>query len=118
MAAPAASMPRLRTTVWRSVNTPWDSAPLTLLGGSADCLDARPDEEPTVLTVRRAEGADRQGADALPSGPFDPVSHRTLELGLDGRVVGEIDERFAAACHVQRHDGDNKETDKHEFLHC
>ncbi len=40
------------------------------------------DEEPAVLTVRRAEGADRAGADALPSGPFDPLRHRTLELGL------------------------------------
>lgn len=48
--------------------------------------------EPRVLTVRRQgagtpAGSKRKAArletlDALPSGPFDPVGHRTLELGL------------------------------------
>jgi hypothetical protein len=46
--------------------------------------------EPRVLTVRRPNaGANSKrkssspvALDALPSGPFDPVGHRTLELGL------------------------------------
>ncbi|HKX07265.1 MAG TPA: hypothetical protein VJN67_03695 [Stellaceae bacterium] len=44
--------------------------------------------EPRVLTVERAlsggEGAKRstEGLAALPAGPFDPLGHRTLELGL------------------------------------
>ncbi len=42
------------------------------------------DERPCVLTVRPAGG----GEDALPFGPFDPLSHRTLESGLR-KWVGE-----------------------------
>ncbi len=37
--------------------------------------------EPRVLTVARA-GGNSSGSAALPSGPFDPLGHRTLELGL------------------------------------
>jgi hypothetical protein len=52
--------------------------------------------EPRVLTVDRPPNTlgsgtkstrrAAEGLDALPSGPFDPVSHRTLELGLRGWV--------------------------------
>lgn len=47
------------------------------------------DEEPAVLTARRDEGVDLTGADALPFGPFDPVRHRTLELGLRAWVEAQ-----------------------------
>ncbi len=41
------------------------------------------EEEPRVLVVRHDEEEDRIGGnEALPSGPFHPVEHRTLELGL------------------------------------
>ena len=47
------------------------------------------DEEPRLLTVERAEHA-RSGVSvhepALPFGPLDPASHRTLDLGLRGWV--------------------------------
>ncbi|MCE1234946.1 MAG: NAD regulator [Hyphomicrobiales bacterium] len=45
------------------------------------------DEEPAVLTVGRDAGVDL--ADALPFGPFDPVRHRTLELGLRAWVEAQ-----------------------------
>jgi hypothetical protein len=35
--------------------------------------------EPQILVVRRSEGA---GLASLPSGPFTPLAHRTLEIGL------------------------------------
>ena len=44
--------------------------------------------EPRVLTIDRPSAGQRNGRRpaeaqaALPSGPFDPVGHRTLELGL------------------------------------
>jgi hypothetical protein len=37
------------------------------------------DNDPCIL---RVQGHDREFADALPSGPFDPLSHRTMEIGL------------------------------------
>ncbi|MCC8237033.1 NUDIX hydrolase [Pinisolibacter aquiterrae] len=47
------------------------------------------DEEPAILTIGRGEGRDRDGADALPFGPFDPLRHRTLELGLRAWVQAQ-----------------------------
>ena len=47
------------------------------------------DDQPAVLTARRGEGADLAGADALPFGPFDPLRHRTLELGLRSWVEAQ-----------------------------
>jgi hypothetical protein len=41
------------------------------------------EDEPRILTVRRAEG------DALPSGPLDPDRDRTLELALRGWVLDQ-----------------------------
>ncbi|MCB1547336.1 MAG: NAD regulator [Hyphomicrobiaceae bacterium] len=38
-------------------------------------------EEPMILTVRSDDDA-RNGPDRLPSGPFSPRHHRTLEIGL------------------------------------
>jgi hypothetical protein len=47
-----------------------------LIGLSAAIVSVS-DEQPRVLVVHRTEGAD-----ALPFGTFDPLSHRTLESGL------------------------------------
>jgi hypothetical protein len=41
------------------------------------------DNAPCIL---RVPGPDRMFADALPSGPFDPSMHRTMEMGLRGWV--------------------------------
>ena len=38
------------------------------------------DNEPLVLVVREGSGSSR--SDGLPSGPFTPLDHRTLEIGL------------------------------------
>ncbi len=38
-------------------------------------------DEPVVLVVRTA-GNGRAGGDALPYGPFSPINHRTLDIGL------------------------------------
>ena len=43
------------------------------------------EEEPRILTVRRAHSFEHD-EDALPFGPLDPVRDRTLELGLRGWV--------------------------------
>jgi len=50
------------------------------VGLSAAIIAVR-DDEPEVLTVRSEQGP-RMPFDALPSGPFSPVDHRTLESGL------------------------------------
>lgn len=42
------------------------------------------DQDPAILTVRSREGTPSHKA--LPSGPFAPLRHRTLELGLRGFV--------------------------------
>ena len=39
------------------------------------------DDAPQVLVVKSGSGG-RAAADALPSGPFSPINHRTLEIGL------------------------------------
>ncbi|MGB0750093.1 MAG: NUDIX hydrolase [Magnetospiraceae bacterium] len=49
------------------------------------------DEEPRVLTVRRARQSGEGYADALPSGPFIPEDHRTLELGVRQWVGTQTD---------------------------
>ncbi|RTL89165.1 MAG: NAD regulator [Hyphomicrobiales bacterium] len=41
-------------------------------------------EEPLILTTRADE---RSGEAALPSGPFDPIRHRTFEIGLRAWVA-------------------------------
>lgn len=43
--------------------------------------------EPVVLTVR--EGAGGTASDGLPSGPFTPLDHRTLEIGLRSYVASQ-----------------------------
>jgi hypothetical protein len=55
------------------------------IGLNAAILGVR-DNEPKVLVVR-PQGEPRAGADALPSGPFAPVEHRTLESGLRSWVA-------------------------------
>jgi hypothetical protein len=49
----------------------------TVLIGLSAAVVSVADERPRVLVVHRTEGAD-----ALPFGTFDPLSHRTLESGL------------------------------------
>lgn len=41
-------------------------------------------EEPLILTIRADE---KKGEAALPSGPFDPIRHRTFEIGLRAWVA-------------------------------
>jgi hypothetical protein len=41
-------------------------------------------ERPLIVTAR---GEEAEGLAALPSGPFDPVTHRTLEIGLRAWVA-------------------------------
>lgn len=43
--------------------------------------------EPVVLTVR--EGVGDTASDGLPSGPFTPLDHRTLEIGLRSYVASQ-----------------------------
>ena len=55
--------------------------------GLTTAIVAVKDEEPYVLVA--GEG-DKKGAPAgLPSGPFDPVSHRTFEIGLRAWVAAQ-----------------------------
>lgn len=57
-------------------------------------------DDPHVLTVRRPQmplpGAPHQDTDAfgLPFGPFDPATHRTLEIGLREWVAEQTDFRI------------------------
>ncbi len=50
------------------------------IGLSAAIVSVR-DDAPQVLIVKNTSGG-RTSADALPSGPFSPINHRTLEIGL------------------------------------
>lgn len=52
--------------------------PLVVNIGLSAAIVSVADEKPSVLAVRHA----RDGDDALPFGPFDPLHHRTLESGL------------------------------------
>nr|WP_306268489.1 NAD regulator [Pararhizobium sp. IMCC3301] len=45
------------------------------------------DQTPLILTLREVEGT--EGKDMLPSGPFDPLRHRTFELGLRAFVEAQ-----------------------------
>ena len=67
--------------------------PLVVIGLNAVIM-AVTEGSPRILTVRRAEHSlagelkhrtdifQRESPDAIPFGPFDPASDRTLELGL------------------------------------
>lgn len=54
------------------------------IGLNAAIIAVREDE-PLILVVR--PDADRRDADALPFGPFAPLEHRTLEIGLRSWVA-------------------------------
>lgn len=58
------------------------------IGLSAAIASVRSDE-PVVLIVKSA--IDGELADSLPSGPFSPVDHRTLEMGLRDWVADQAD---------------------------
>ena len=49
------------------------------IGLSAAIISVR-DDAPQVLVVKSGQGG-RASVDALPSGPFSPINHRTLEIG-------------------------------------
>lgn len=60
------------------------TAPLPVAIGLTAAIVAVPEDEPLILTVRMGgPGA----LTALPSGPFDPVRHRTFEIGLRAWVA-------------------------------
>ncbi len=44
-------------------------------------------DTPLILVARGARGDASEGVAALPSGPFDPVNHRTFEIGLRAWVA-------------------------------
>lgn len=58
------------------------------IGLSAAIASVRNDE-PVVLTVKSP--IDGELVDSLPSGPFSPVDHRTLEMGLRDWVADQAD---------------------------
>lgn len=64
-----------------------EMAPVTI--GLSAAIAAVRNDEPVVLTVR----ADQDGESylALPSGPFSPLEHRTLEEGLRDWVADQTD---------------------------
>ncbi|MEQ8825064.1 MAG: NAD regulator [Filomicrobium sp.] len=55
-----------------------DSAPVEI--GLNAAIVSVANDEPVVLVVRNAN--ETAGADGLPYGPFSPLEHRTLEIGL------------------------------------
>lgn len=61
---------------------PGSAAPVEI-GLTAAILSVA-DNEPKVLVVREGEGD--AASDGLPSGPFTPLEHRTLEIGLRSSV--------------------------------
>jgi hypothetical protein len=60
------------------------SDPNTVVIGLNACVIAMAGDAPHVLTVRAPTGAD-----ALPFGPFEPQTHRTLDLGLRSLVEAQ-----------------------------
>jgi hypothetical protein len=58
--------------------------PNTVVIGLNACVMAMTGDAPHVLTVRAASGAD-----SLPFGPFEPQTHRTLDLGLRSLVEAQ-----------------------------
>ena len=61
------------------VTTPEAAAPTVVVGLNAAII-AVWDDTPQVLTVRSASDPDR--TEGLPSGPFEPRHHRTIDIGL------------------------------------
>jgi hypothetical protein len=59
------------------------AGPLPVAIGLTAAIVAVQEDEPLILTVRTDESA----LAALPSGPFDPVRHRTFEIGLRAWVA-------------------------------
>ncbi len=57
-----------------------DTAPVEI--GLNAAIVALTRDEPVVLTVRDNETSDGEMADGLPYGPFAPLEHRTLDIGL------------------------------------
>ena len=61
-----------------------ESGPSVIIGLNA-VIVAVGDEIPAVLVVKRPtpdNGSEQNSSFGLPFGPFDPVMHRTLEIGL------------------------------------
>ena len=54
--------------------------------GLSAAIVAVHDYEPVLLVVKPAPG-ERDMSEALPSGPFSPINHRTLEIGLRSWVA-------------------------------
>ncbi len=59
-------------------------APLPVAIGLTAAIVAVRGDEPLILTARRDNARE---ITALPSGPFDPVEHRTFEIGLRAWVA-------------------------------
>lgn len=74
------------------------AAKLAVEIGLTAAIAAVSGERPLILTARLAEGA---GEAALPTGPFDPVRHRTFEIGLrewvaeqTGAPIGYVEQLY------------------------
>ncbi|MBI3274551.1 MAG: NAD regulator [Methylocystis sp.] len=67
-----------------AANPPQAPAPLPLAIGLTAAIVAVQDDQPLILTARTG---DVDAVTALPSGPFDPVRHRTFEIGLRAWVA-------------------------------
>ena len=59
------------------------------------------DEEPAILVAGEAGGAPEEARTGLPFGPFDPLAHRTFEIGLrafveaqTGLTVGYVEQLY------------------------
>ena len=59
------------------------------------------DEEPAILVAGEAGGAQDEERTGLPFGPFDPLAHRTFEIGLrawveaqTGLTVGYVEQLY------------------------
>ena len=63
---------------------PAPAAPAIEIGLNAAIVAVR-DDEPLILAVVGGDG----GPDLLPFGPFDPIAHRTMEIGLRSWVADQ-----------------------------
>ncbi len=73
-------------------------------------------DEPVVLTVREQDQKSGETVDGLPFGPFSPLEHRTLEIGLrrwvseqTGLDLGYVEQLYTfgdRGRHAQPHDAD------------
>jgi len=61
----------------------------TVIIGLNACVITVTAETPQVLVVRRDPAAKPPATDGLPFGPFEPVHHRTLEIGLRNLVQAQ-----------------------------